>query len=218
MSDQSLFFFFTGYILHASVNKTLFLSFNPHMHAHTHTHSSRTVCATQPRTVRHRQPAWNTLLPCSTCLPSNAVLSAAASVKSFNLLHVFPYTEPSLRQQSNTCKNKQIVRSRRTCIRKVAPKNICAYPICHYEWQGLAELRQGRAELLASAWKVSSQHHGERHWFQSAAPGQLQHWQLDSSTDWLSGVKETREPSPGTGRSGVRKAGCNPGEAIRDWN
>lgn len=73
-----------------------------------HTHSW-TVCATQPWSVRHRQPAWSTLLPCSTCLPSNAaVLSAAASVKSFNLLHVFPCTEPSHWQQSNTCKTSKL--------------------------------------------------------------------------------------------------------------
>lgn len=80
-----------------------------HTHTHTMTHTSWTVCATQLWTVRHRPPAWNALLPCSTCLPSNAaVLSAAASVKSFNLLHVFPYTEPSHWQQSNMCKTSKL--------------------------------------------------------------------------------------------------------------
>lgn len=199
--------------MHLWIKPFFFLSIPTCTRTHTHTPPELYVPhSPEPSGTdnQHETPCYPVPPACLQMLQSCQL----QPVKSFNLLHVFPYTEPSRRQQSNTCKNKQIVRSRRTCMRKIAPKNLCAYPICHYEWQGPAELRQGRA----SAWKVSFQHHGERHWFQSAAPGQLQHWQLDSSTNWLSGVKETREPSPGTGRSGVRKAGCNPGELIRDWN
>lgn len=52
----------------------------------------------------------------------------------------------------------------------------------------------------------------------AGVPGQLQHWQLDRSTDWLSGVKEARELHPGTWCSGVKKAGFKPGKGIRDKN
>lgn len=78
-----------------NISTSFLLLKHTHPDTYTRTHTSWTVCATQPWSVRHRPPAWNTLLPGSTCLPSNeAVLSAAASFKSFNLLPAFPHDEP----------------------------------------------------------------------------------------------------------------------------
>lgn len=177
-------------------------------HTRTHTNSSWTVCATQPWTVRHRQPAWNTLLPCSTCLPSNAaVLSAAASVKSFNLLHVFPYAEPFHWQQSNTCKTSKLSSHSQLHEENSIKESLC---LSHLPlWltgPRRAEAGEGRAARLSVESELSAERcHREQHQFQSAAPGQLRHWQLDRSTDWLSGVKETCELHRGIGCSGVKK-------------
>lgn len=106
-----------------------------------------------------------------------------------------------------------------TCsyMRKIASKNLCAYPICHYEWQGPVELRQGRAELLASSRKVSFQHRREQHWFQSEAP---RSFSTDSWTDPPTGcrVKETFELHRGAWCAGVKKVDCNPGEVISHKN
>lgn len=179
-----------------------------------HTHSW-TVCATQPWSVRHRQPAWSTLLPCSTCLPSNAaVLSAAASVKSFNLLHVFPCTEPSHWQQSNTCKTSKLSSYSQLHEENSIKKSLCS---SHLPLWVTGPCRAEAGEGRAARPTVESELSAPRR----AALVCQGSFSTDSWTDpptGCLGLKEARELHPGTWCSGVKKAGFKPGKGIRDKN
>lgn len=188
--DQRSFFFF--FLQHISctplwIKPFPFLSIPPPTRAHTHT----SWTTTQPWTVRHNQheaPCYPVPPAClqmlQSCQPQPLSNPLTSYMFSPTLNH--PADNNPTRAKQANC---QVTRS---YMKKIASKNLCAYPICHYEWQGPVEGgRQGRAEPHASLWKASFQHRGKRCWFQSSSPGQLQHWQLDRSTDWLSGVKET---------------------------
>lgn len=159
----------------------------------------------------HRPPAWNTLLPCSTCLPSNAaVLSAAASVKSFNLLHVFPYTEPFHWQQSNMCKTSKLSSCSQLHEENNIKESLCLSSSAI--WSGRALQNWGRGGLTVEN-ELSAPRRAVLVYENST--GAASALTADPLTGCIE-VKERCELHHGTWCSKVMRAGCKPGEVIKD--
>lgn len=143
------------------MNRTLFISFSvlPHMHTHTHIPPELYVPhSPEPSGTdnQHETPCYPVPPACLQMLQSCQLQPLSNPLTSYMFsptLNRSTDNNPTRAKQANC----QVTRS---YMRKIASKNLCAYPICHYDWQGPAELRQGRAELLASAWKVSFQQSG----------------------------------------------------------